>query len=183
MTQSVLPTEKFCSQIQQTSRNLFLKVGDLSELRVATFGNSEIINPGDWIQVIKTNEMPGNGDCSNIVRSMHIEIAFAYVGSLANPQAKIIGVNFRFGLPMDISLTTTSVDGLIRIELSTSVSFVDVTKPAMEYLKEYPVIEAKFPYDFFYPFLSPYTPSKATHSQTSLMSIICLVNVIFVFVF
>ena len=40
------------------------------------------------------------------------------------------------------------------MEVSTSVSFLDVTRPAVEKFAEFPVIEAKFPHDFFYPFIS-----------------------------
>ena len=42
---------------------------------------------------------------------------------------------------------------LWQVEVSTSVSFVDVTLPAVDMHKELPVIEAKLPHDFFYPFV------------------------------
>ena len=41
-----------------------------------------------------------------------------------------------------------------RIDFSVSVKFTDVTQPALPQYAEYPVIEAKFPRDFFYPFVS-----------------------------
>ena len=40
-----------------------------------------------------------------------------------------------------------------RVDFTTSVAFVDVTAPASPRYAEYPVLEAKFPHDFFYPFL------------------------------
>ena len=41
-----------------------------------------------------------------------------------------------------------------RIDFTVSVKFTDVTQPALPQYAEYPVIEAKFPRDFFYPFVS-----------------------------
>ena len=41
-----------------------------------------------------------------------------------------------------------------RVDFSTSVSFVDITEPADTRFKEYPVIKARFPHDFFYPFVA-----------------------------
>lgn len=40
------------------------------------------------------------------------------------------------------------------VELSTSVSFLDATLPALDMYKEFPILEAKLPHDFFYPFIN-----------------------------
>ena len=50
-----------------------------------------------------------------------------------------------------------------RVDFSTSVSFVDVTEPADTRFKEYPVIQARFPNDFFYPFVAAAAPRLAFH--------------------
>ncbi len=85
---------------------------------------------------------------------------FANVGSASSPQAKVIGVKCKFGAPRDLAEEFHCRGGLSScslkqdLEVVTSVSFVDVTRPAVEQFAEFPVIEAKFPHDFFYPFVS-----------------------------
>ena len=41
-----------------------------------------------------------------------------------------------------------------RLDFSVSVSFTDVTAPASPLFADIPVLQAKFPHDFFYPFVS-----------------------------
>ena len=38
----------------------------------------------------------GLGTCHNMVMGRHIEVIYANVGSLANPQAKILGVRYNY---------------------------------------------------------------------------------------
>ena len=93
-----------------------------------------------------------------MILSLHIKIAYANVGSHANPQSKIIGVSYNFGLPQDINfrcngLQCRKAGAKQNLDVSTSVSFVDMTQPALAYFAEKPVLEAKLPHDFFYPFV------------------------------
>lgn len=147
--------------------------------RVAIFGNSKITQPQDWIPVLMTN-LPDlstlqnseifAGECRDVIRSLHIEIYYANVGSFANPQAKILGVNYIWALPEDIifrcnGLKCRLANASQQIEVSTSVGFVDLTQPALAYFKEKPVIEAKLPHDFFYPFVKDYKPAKSTAAK------------------
>lgn len=44
-----------------------------------------------------------------------------------------------------------------RLDFSVSVSFTDVTGPASPVFAAVPVLQAKFPHDFFYPFVSSST--------------------------
>ena len=88
---------------------------------------------------------------------------------LANPQAKIIGVNYKFSPPEDIVYHCTGLKCRLHnssqaIEISTSVGFIDVTQPAVDYFKERPYIEAKLPHDFFYPFIRSYQVSSSSSS-------------------
>ena len=73
----------------------------------------------------------------------------------------LTGVNYRFGPPQDLSFHCLGVSchsphhtQTQRVELFTTVGFVDATRPGIERYAEFPVIEAKFPYDFFYPFVT-----------------------------
>ena len=56
-----------------------------------------------------------------------------------------------------------------QVEVSTSVSFVDVTRPAVDMYKELPVIEAKLPHDFFYPFVVYDSDSSANSAANALI--------------
>ena len=49
------------------------------------------------------------------------------------------------------------------IDVTTSVAFIDVTRPALDYYAEFPVLKVRLPYDFFYPFVTK-TTSQGTHS-------------------
>jgi tectonic-1/3 len=137
---------------------------------IATFGDSEVEETGDWVQVILesvpsyvTSSSSQSDDwmlvCKGIVTSIHIDVMFANVGSLALPQAKILGAVFRFGSPHDIVFTCSSLRCANESEeqhydVVSSVSFIDTTKPAITQFAEPPVYEVKLPYDFFYPFFS-----------------------------
>lgn len=171
--------------------------------RVAMFGNSEITDPQDWIeiqcsnapdyeQLEKDHQQPEEnnnilGECKNVIQSLHIQIHYANVGSLANPQAKIIGINYKFSPKQDLQfqclgLNCRQVNATQSFEFSTSVNFVDMTQPALEYYKETPVLEAKLPHDFFYPFIKSYSVSSSSKTLNynnscccSLFSILLLV--------
>ena len=140
------------------------------DLYVATFGNSKAEETGDWVQVILetvpsfVTSLSSQSDdwtlvCQGIVTSVHIDIMFASVGSLALPQAKILGTVFRFGSPRDIVFVCSSWHCIHdseeqHFDVVSSVSFIDVTKPAITQFAEPPVYEVKLPHDFFYPFFS-----------------------------
>jgi len=42
------------------------------------------------------------GVCRNIITGLHIEFIYANVGSLANPQAKIIGASYQYRVQDEI---------------------------------------------------------------------------------
>ena len=43
------------------------------------------------------NDNIEKGKCPGIVKSLHLEILFASLGSFVNPQSKIVGVVYKFG--------------------------------------------------------------------------------------
>ena len=154
--------------------------------RVAMFGNSEITDPQDWIEIQcshppdyetleKDDQKSENnilGECQKVIQSLHIQIHYANVGSVANPQAKIIGINYEFSpeQPLQfqcLGLNCRQVNATQSFEFSTSVNFIDMTQPALEYYKETPVLEAKLPHDFFYPFIKSYSVSRSSRSSLS----------------
>ena len=77
------------------------------------------------------------------------------------------GVHYFFSPPEDLNfnclgLHCRQLNATQGYEFSTSVNFVDMTQPSLSYFKETPVIEAKLPHDFFYPFLRTYSTSKGS---------------------
>ena len=76
-------------------------MADLQNLRVASMGNSDPQKAGDWAQVILNNApfndldqsetAPQAGVCSSLILSLHIEVVYANIGSVDNPQAKVMG--------------------------------------------------------------------------------------------
>ncbi|KAJ9588348.1 hypothetical protein L9F63_018274 [Diploptera punctata] len=151
-------------------------------LYVATFGDSQVEDTSDWVQVI-LERMPlyvvasslQNSDwslsCKSVVTSLHVDVMYAHVGSLAVPQAKILGVVFRFGQPHNVmyscfSLRCREDDRKQFVKVVSSVSFIDVTKPAVTEFAEPPVYEVKLPHDFFYPFFSK---SSSLYSNVTIL--------------
>ena len=130
---------------------------------VASFGNSDVSNAADWVKIIE-DERPGKGEgsgsiCSNMVLGMNIEILFANVGYLANPQAKIVGVRFKYEKPQTITYQCVGQFCSGRssasqfVEVVSSVSFIDVSQPPISDQKSLPEFQSKAPSDFFHPFL------------------------------
>lgn len=159
----------------------------LHRQRVAIFGNSKTSDPQDWIEVMLTNmptmdffttlDLAGgekNGECRSVITDLHLEIFHASVGSQANPQSKILAVNYIFAPPKDIiyqcnGLKCRLANASQPIEISTSIGFVDVSQPALPYFREKPVLEAKLPHDFFYPFLKSYANSASMLQSLSFL--------------
>jgi hypothetical protein len=122
------------------------------------------------------------GECKEVIRTLHTEVYYANVGAQANPQAKIIGVNHIFSTPEDIRFKCNGIscrlsNSTLPIEISASIGFIDVTQPALEHFAEKPVLEAKLPHDFFYPFvksekISMGNPLKSSKMLMSLMLIL-----------
>ncbi|XP_061183237.1 tectonic-1-like isoform X2 [Saccostrea echinata] len=133
--------------------------------RVATYGNSDPLKPGDWVQILREPPAPAagqdtqDGPVCTMSLGMHTEILYAKTGALANPQPKIIGVSYRYEPRQDVTYTcegsrctpgNTEVDQ--SFEVRHSVTFIDASQPATGYVGEPPVFLAKVPSDFFYPF-------------------------------
>ncbi|XP_016413164.1 tectonic-1 isoform X2 [Sinocyclocheilus rhinocerous] len=117
---------------------------------VASFGNSLPQNPLDWVPIQNQTIALGTQACS-IPLSYHLEVKWTKYGTLVNPQAQIVSV-------METIITNTSslallisADGLLSV--TSSVSFVDVSASASPGFKAPPTIDAKLPFDFFFPFV------------------------------
>ncbi|NXS69702.1 TECT1 protein, partial [Pandion haliaetus] len=142
-----------CQPLTQTLLDL-LKGQSFPEY-VASFGNSQAQNVLDWVPIthLHTSEQriynAFQSSCQ-IPVSLEIEVKWTKYGSLLNPQARIVNVTAR--------ITTTTAKRLPSgrertIPITSSVVFTDISSPAEPGYKAWPTINAKLPFDFFFPFV------------------------------
>ncbi|KAI4787668.1 hypothetical protein KUCAC02_036320, partial [Chaenocephalus aceratus] len=137
-----------CSLVQQ----LLLDVlrGPNPPQHVASFGNSLLDSPMDWLP-IKNNLNPGEAQSCSIPLSLHLEVQWTQYGSLVNPQAQIVSIK------EIIQTNTTSLEvlsaGSSTLSISSSVAFIPVSAAALPGYRATPTIDAKLPFDFFFPFV------------------------------
>ncbi|XP_029768490.1 tectonic-1 [Terrapene carolina triunguis] len=115
---------------------------------VASFGNSQAQDVLDWVPIthIQSSEQ---GLCQ-IPVSFEIEVKWSKYGSLVNPQAKIVNVS---ATVITTILAQTNFGSERTIQIASSVTFIDVSTPAEPGYKAQPTIDAKLPFDFFFPFV------------------------------
>ncbi|XP_070769726.1 tectonic-1 [Enoplosus armatus] len=117
---------------------------------VASFGNSPLDYPLDWVP-IKTDFNPGEAPSCSIPLSLHLEIEWTKHGSLVNPQAQIVSIK------EVIQTNTTSLallsGGSSVLPIRSSAAFIPVSGAALPGYRAAPVINAKLPFDFFFPFV------------------------------
>ncbi|MED6282151.1 hypothetical protein CHARACLAT_029041 [Characodon lateralis] len=137
-----------CSLVSQ----LILDVlrGPNSPQYVASFGNSPLEIALDWVPV-KTNINPTAAQSCNIPLSIHLEIEWTKYGSLVNPQAQI--VNIREVIETNRSSLALLSGGTSILPIRSSVAFIPVSAAALPGYRATPSINAKLPFDFFFPFV------------------------------
>ncbi|KAK1800699.1 hypothetical protein P4O66_005528 [Electrophorus voltai] len=111
---------------------------------VASFGNSLPQNPMDWVPIENQTTLTSTLGCS-IPLSYHLEVRWTKYGTLVNAQAQIVSV-------MEKIQTNTSILSSVS-SITSSVSFIDVSAGASPGVRVPPTIDAKLPYDFFFPFV------------------------------
>ncbi|KAG8175322.1 hypothetical protein JTE90_002867 [Oedothorax gibbosus] len=141
-----------CKSLQERIYNILLGSSQ-KQVFVGVFGNANASNAEDWIEAYHEDRevvQPEDGTC-NFILGLKINVAFAAVGTVVNPQYKILGVGYHYAKPekVDLSCSPACQD----LMLSASVSFFDVTEPAIPHYPKVPTIKANLPSDFFYPFL------------------------------
>ncbi|KFP36812.1 Tectonic-1, partial [Chlamydotis macqueenii] len=142
-----------CQPLTQTLLDL-LKGQNFPEY-VASFGNSQAQDVLDWVPITHlhiSEQRIYNAFQSScqIPVSLEIEVKWTKYGSLVNPQARIVNVT--------AVITTTTLKQLPSgrertIPITSSVVFTDISLPAEPGYKAWPTINAKLPFDFFYPFV------------------------------
>lgn len=155
-----------CEHFQKEIKAV-LGINDAS-VYVGSFGNADPQNSAEWLKVFLEESAQGSQRkedslCNdNLITGLIIDIAYAAVGLIENPQYKIVGTVFRYVKTPDVHLNFQDGyhhDGLSdhfysnTVEISTSVTFYDVTETAIPAYAQLPVLRTKLPHDFFYPFL------------------------------
>nr|XP_058137356.1 tectonic-1 isoform X2 [Dasypus novemcinctus] len=120
---------------------------------VAPFGNSHAQDVLDWVPihvVTQSSSVKAKGDSCQVPVALVIEVKWTKYGSLVNPQAKIVNVTANL-ISSSFPESNTVSDRTVLI--STTVAFVDVSAPAEAGFRARPSIDAKLPFNFFFPFV------------------------------
>ncbi|XP_045886798.1 tectonic-1-like isoform X2 [Micropterus dolomieu] len=129
---------------------------------VASFGNSPLDYPLDWVP-IKNNFSPQfvrqkeavkvkkDAQSCSIPLSLHLDIEWTTYGSLVNPQPQIVSIK-------EVIQTNTSSLALLPggssiLSIRSSVTFIPVSAAALPGYRATPTINAQLPFDFFFPFV------------------------------
>lgn len=117
---------------------------------VAPFGNTRAQDVLDWVPVHFVTQSSNLKDSCQLPVALVIEVKWTKYGSLLNPQAKIVNVTARL---LSSSFPETHSGSERTTLLSTAVTFVDVSAPAEAGFRARPTINARLPFNFFFPFV------------------------------
>eukprot|EP00074_Homo_sapiens_P107142 XP_024303703.1 tectonic-3 isoform X3 [Homo sapiens] len=138
---------------------------------VAIFGNADPAQKGGWTRILNRHCSISAINCTScclIPVSLEIQVLWAYVGLLSNPQAHVSGVRFLYQCQ-----SIQDSQQVTEVSLTTLVNFVDITqKPQPP--RGQPKMDWKWPFDFF-PFKVAF--SRGVFSQKCSVSpilILCL---------
>ncbi|XP_063791475.1 tectonic-3 [Pseudophryne corroboree] len=161
-------TQETCSDLQARSYQLLL--GGSAPQSLAMFGNTTTTQSGSWTPILYEN-CSSQGDCSSnclLPVSLHMQILWASVGLLANPQSQVLGARFSYRCQL-VKCQDATV-------LQTRVSFTDLTLrgPAP---RANPSVTGRDPLGFFSPFQSSGTEAKAGSPLLALgLLVVCWVG-------
>ncbi|XP_008417949.1 tectonic-1 isoform X2 [Poecilia reticulata] len=137
-----------CSLVSQSLLNVLR--GPSPPQYVASFGNTPLENILDWVPV-KSNINPTEAQSCKIPLSLHLEIEWTKYGSLVNPQAQIVTI--REMIETNQSSLARLSGGSSIVPVRSSVAFIPVSAAAVPGYRAAPSINAKLPFDFFFPFV------------------------------
>ncbi|XP_021113152.1 tectonic-1 isoform X2 [Heterocephalus glaber] len=117
---------------------------------VASFGNSRAQDVLDWVPVHFITHSPTIKNSCLLPVALVIEVKWTKYGSLLNPQARIVNVTANL---LSSAFPETHAGSGRTIVVSTAVTFVDVSAPALAGFRARPTVHARLPFDFFFPFV------------------------------
>lgn len=159
-----------------------LKEGNFNA--VGIFGNYSD-KPEDWLilqsynETLKNSKCNGGDCCRNLISGVNMSIYFALYGIEEIKQAKILYAERTYNTISELPVNCSSIACLKRFEITVSVSFYDVTKPARPSYAEPPLSKFDLPYDLFYPFtrISNGKPQKYKNTNSLLILLILLFSI------
>uniref|UniRef100_G3SKX2 Tectonic family member 3 n=1 Tax=Gorilla gorilla gorilla TaxID=9595 RepID=G3SKX2_GORGO len=113
---------------------------------VAIFGNADPAQKGGWTRILNRHCSISAINCTScclIPVSLEIQVLWAYVGLLSNPQAHVSGVRFLYQCQ-----SIQDSQQVTEVSLTTLVNFVDITQKP-EPPRGQPKMDWKLPFDFF----------------------------------
>ncbi|XP_012586477.1 PREDICTED: tectonic-1 [Condylura cristata] len=137
-----------CQRIEQRMTSLLRGQGFPDY--VAPFGDSRALGVLDWVPVHFSTQASGVKGYCQLPVALVIEVKWTKYGSLLNPQARIVNVTANL---ISSSLPETDSGKERTILVSTAVAFTDVSAPAEPGFRARPTINAKLPFNFFFPFV------------------------------
>ncbi|XP_077811178.1 tectonic-1 isoform X3 [Macaca mulatta] len=137
-----------CRLVAQKVKNLLWGQGFPDY--VAPFGNSQAQDVLDWVPIHFITQSFNRKDSCQLPGALVIEVKWTKYGSLMNPQAKIVNVTANL---ISSSFPEVSSGNERTILISTAVTFVDVSAPAEAGFRAPPAINARLPFNFFFPFV------------------------------
>uniref|UniRef100_A0A2K5J7R8 Uncharacterized protein n=1 Tax=Colobus angolensis palliatus TaxID=336983 RepID=A0A2K5J7R8_COLAP len=137
-----------CRLVAQKVKNLLWGQGFPDY--VAPFGNSQAQDVLDWVPIHFITQSFNRKDSCQLPGALVIEVKWTKYGSLLNPQAKIVNVTANL---ISSSFPEANSGNERTILISTAVTFVDVSAPAEAGFRAPPAINARLPFNFFFPFV------------------------------
>ncbi|XP_078741930.1 tectonic-1-like, partial [Lampetra fluviatilis] len=137
-----------CTLLAQDELLGRLRLYGAGGVRVAAYGNASNAVPDDWVPVHSDTV----GVCPNDLCAVDVVVTvlWARVGSLVNSQAKVLGVRVKQSYN---SATQGHCPSDLWLDLTSTVTFVELTFPAVAVTRAVPTIDARLPTDLFFPFL------------------------------
>ncbi|KAJ6669144.1 hypothetical protein lerEdw1_007953 [Lerista edwardsae] len=133
-----------CSHLQEMLYQAFQGAPAPGSLAITR--NADPGHPGEWNSIITQRCNMQGGHCM-IPISLKIQVMWAQMGLLSNPQAQVFGARYQY-LCKPLTSLDTDMDML---SLTTTVDFIDITKWP-EPPRGQPKFYWKLPFDFFFPF-------------------------------
>eukprot|EP00618_Florenciella_parvula_P017385 CAMPEP_0119503752 /NCGR_PEP_ID=MMETSP1344-20130328/24819_1 /TAXON_ID=236787 /ORGANISM="Florenciella parvula, Strain CCMP2471" /LENGTH=703 /DNA_ID=CAMNT_0007540073 /DNA_START=55 /DNA_END=2166 /DNA_ORIENTATION=- len=145
--------------LASTGKSLYVPTFlNITDTHVGMFGNADPLDTTQWLELDIGTTDEGTWDeatmtCSPMITSLNYKFLVAYVGSVDNPQAKVISASASYGRE-PVVFSAEGGDGVTQnVMLSTTVSFITYKgTESKAYAPPAPPILFTMPYDVFYPF-------------------------------
>jgi len=142
---------------------------------IGIFGNADPLDSSQWIEMVlqEQTNVPildlVERTCEYFITSLHYEFLYTKVGTLNNPQKKIIGARTYYETETITYISENNHNqNRQNLMLTTMVTFIEYNEPEkpFSYSPPPPPILLSVPYDMFYPF----EVNAASSSRFSLSS-------------